>query len=489
MNWHKSAPEDTIQYAPKDVFNAGLQLHHIANTAYPIGHIQTMRSYRIPNSKVQETIPMAWKTCQQLGLYVHIPFCEQRCGYCEYCVVEPDEFIKGEDAYFGWLLREFELYQEAIDSDSKTLIGFDIGGGTPSATRIEHIAQVIDAANKYFSLPEEVTISIETTPRIAANQPEKVRAYYQMGIRRISMGVQTINPRLLEAVERPHTSLKYNRAATDAIRKASFEKFNIDVMYGFAGQSEDSVRATLKHAIELSPEYITLYRMRYKGTRISGHAERVSRYQVTQQYHTAKELLIAAGYLATPGKNTFSRVMGDHGTSDYLTERVIHGTPYLGLGLGAQSLSETTLAYNAGAAEKNLTRYGKLVSEGKLPIQDLYHLSQPAAMAKMIAISFYFGEIDRRAFVDKFGCTIAEAFPLEVEFLLKENLMTYQSADSETLRLTERGLDNYNGVIALFYTPAVKAYLFKKAGIVPNQGYSFTVPDLDLTRKEHLLAV
>ena len=116
-------------------------------------------------------------------------------------------------------------------------------------------------------------------------------------------------------------------------------------------------------------------------------------------------MLLEAGYHGTPGKNTFSRLPGDPGTSDYLTGRVIEGTPYLGLGLGAQSLSETTLAYNAGAAEKRLERYLRMVQAGQLPIQDLYHLSREAAVGKMISVSFYFGEVNLDEFHKKFGVT------------------------------------------------------------------------------------
>jgi oxygen-independent coproporphyrinogen-3 oxidase len=462
MNWHLPSPDDQHPLEPAAVFAAGLAQHHIANTAYPIGHLTTMRPYRIPRSQAQTFAPQAWKGVDKLGLYVHIPFCEQRCGYCEYCVVAPDEFHAHEDEYFALLLREFELYRAATHTEAKTLIGFDIGGGTPSAAKSEHIASVVAAARRCFQLPESVAISIETTPRIAARQPEKIHAYFEMGIRRISMGVQTVNTRLLEAVGRPHTSLAFDRAAAEAIRAAGFTQFNVDVMYGFAGQALESVQATLDHVIGLAPETVTLYRMRYKGTRIAGQAEKVTRGEVHEQYTLAKDLLTAAGYHATPGKNTFSRLPADPGTSDYLTERVIHGTPYLGLGLGAQSLSEFTLAYNAGAAEKRLDHYRRMVSAGQLPIQDIYHLSRAAAMGKMLSVAFYFGEIHCPSFARKFGLSLEEAFPAAIDFALHNGLMAY-TPHAEALRLTPRGVENVNGVIPLFYAPAVQKYLIESA--------------------------
>jgi oxygen-independent coproporphyrinogen-3 oxidase len=466
MDYNTPAPLDQTAFDPLSVFNAGLYSHHIANTAYPIGHLTTMRPYRLPRSEVQSFAPLAWEGIQRLGLYVHIPFCEQRCGFCEYTVLDPAHNAENEDFYFDLLLREFDLYRQILGTQSKTLIGFDIGGGTPSAAKSENIARVVEAARECFHLPEMVTISIETTPKIAATQPEKMCAYYDLGIRRISMGVQTINPRLLEAVGRTATSIAYNQRAAEAIRTAGFQRFNIDIMYGFANQSLSSLAATLRHVINLNPEYITLYRTRYKGTRLAAQAQWVTLEEVNAQAALAKELLLGAGYYATPGKNTFSRLEGEAGTSDYLTERVVRGTPYLGLGLGAQSLSEVTLAYNSGAADKRLEHYQRQVEAGVLPIQDLYYLSRQAAMGKMISVSFYFGEINLAGFRQKFGLSLEEAFPAEVSFLLENDLMAYSGGEDPTLRLTGLGEVNYNGVIALFYAGAVKAHLLNLASSV-----------------------
>lgn len=467
MNWHPTADLDKMSFEPASIFAAGLHLHHISNTAYPIGHVTTMRPYKVPRSKVQETAPSAWGDIQQLGLYVHIPFCQARCGFCEYTVLDPKSNRANVQTYFDLLLREFELWKAAIDTPSKTLIGFDIGGGTPSFPNENNIGNIVTAARRCFNLPPEIVISIESTPRIAAKEPNKIKAYYQMGIQRISMGVQTINPQLLESVNRENTSIRYNFEAVEHIRKAGFQRFNVDVMYGLPGQSLASLEVTLKHVCELAPEYITLYRTRFKGTRLASETHKVSLQAVISQARLAKEYLTSNGYHGTNGKNTFSRLVGDPGTSDYLTQRVIHGTPYLGLGLGAQSLSHKTLSYNAGAADKRLVHYQRMIQSNRLPIQDLYHLSPEAAMGKMIAVSFYFGEINLQSFQNKFGVSLENAFPREIEYLLEENLMGYRNdnrngGDTETtLRLTKKGEDNVNGVIALFYAGAIKNHLLK----------------------------
>jgi oxygen-independent coproporphyrinogen-3 oxidase len=438
MNFHPAAPADQVRYHPERVFNAGLSLHHIANTAYPIGHLTTMRPYRVPPAQAQSLAPLAWQPTHQLGLYVHIPFCEQRCGYCEYCVVDPALISSSEDSYFDALEQEFALYRQALGDAARTLTGFDIGGGTPTAAQTRNIARVMESARRHFDLPDTVNVSIETTPKIAAQQPEKLRAYHDLGIRRISMGIQTISPRLLSEMGRDSTSLRFNRGAAEAVRAAGFERFNVDVMYGFANQSLAGLEATLRHALSLEPEYVTLYRVRYKGTRIEEQAAGVTRAQVNAHARLATDLLAAAGYAGTPGKNTFSRLAGDPGTSDYLTGRVIAGTPYLGLGLGAQSLSETTLAYNAGAADKRLEHYLRMVGSG---------------------------EVNLDAFRAKFGIDFETLFLDEVAFVLQQGFMeSLEEPGGRVLRLTEEGELVYNGVIALFYAGAVKAHLFGLLG-------------------------
>ncbi len=190
--------------------------------------------------------------------------------------------------------------------------------------------------------------------------------------------------------------------------------------------------------------------------------------QVRRQADLAKRFLKSAGYHANPGKNTYSRIASDTGTSAYLTRRVIEGTPYLGIGLGSQSYTNSTIAYNAGAASKSIGPYAKMISEGRLPIQDFYQLPARHMMAKMIAVSFYFGEINLERFNRKFGLSLEEALPASVQFALREGLMEYRRSENgaeiadlkrESLSLTEKGARHFNGTIALFFAPSVQRFL------------------------------
>ncbi|GMU52512.1 MAG: oxygen-independent coproporphyrinogen III oxidase [Candidatus Xenobia bacterium] len=454
--WSLPNAADAAHYPPQACFEAGERNHHIANTAYPIAHQLTWKPYRVGTERYQSLVAQAFEGLDPLLLYVHIPFCEVRCAYCEYTVVGQDE-LHGTEQYLRRLHRELELYAGLLGS--RRLAGFDIGGGTPSFLEGEQIEALMEKVRQHFELPPDVVVSIETTPRIAALQPNRLARFQQAGIGRISMGIQVIQPDLLKVLERDGNGVEHHFRAVEHIRAAGFTDFNVDLMYGFARQSLESWRATLEHALRLAPEAITLYRMRYKLTRISEQASQVALEGVRAQAELAKKILADHGYLANPGKNTYSRIPGHPGTSDYITRRVVEGMPYLGLGLGAQSFTHTTVSYNDGAAGKNLKPYLRSVDAGELPLQDLYDLPREHMMAKMICVSFYFGEVDRPAFRAKFGQDIDQAYPEEVAFALERGFM---SLTGDKLSMTELGARHFNGLVALFHAPSVKRYLLER---------------------------
>ncbi len=458
--FREPAPADAQRHDPAAVFEAGLRNHHIANTAYPIAHDTTFRPYRVPRPQHLEVVRAAWDGIDELGLYLHVPFCETRCSFCEYTVVGRSE--ADADAVRGYgdaMLREFALWDRAIDLSSRRIAGLDIGGGTPSYAPASEIERFLAAVRARMRFSSDADVSIETTPKIAAAEPDKLRAYRAMGIDRISMGIQVVQPDLLRVLEREENGAEHHHRAMENMRAAGFARVNVDLMYGFSGQSDASWEATLAHAIALGPEYVTLYRMRYKLTRISHHAPQVTLAPVQRQMAIAKEMLRAAGYEANPGKTTYSRLAGDVGTSRYLARRVVEGLPYLGLGLGAQTFTDTTLSYNAGAADKRLGSYLRATAEGRLPLQDLYDLPARHVMAKMACVAFYFGEIDRPSFARKFGVSLDETFRDEIAFLRERGLM---HDTARALSLTPEGAPWVNGIIPLFTAPSVQAHLLAR---------------------------
>jgi oxygen-independent coproporphyrinogen-3 oxidase len=475
-NWVAPNFEDAKNWDPHEVFLAGERNHSISNTAYPIAHEITWKSYRVSSSNHSQIFQSAFEDKKEINLYSHIPFCESRCYFCEYTVVNPKENLLTK-MYMDALNQEVRIHSKL--TGKKKIIGFDIGGGTPSFVDADLIQHHLDTVSKFFYLPSDTEISIETTPKIASSDQDKLNKYSEMGIKRISMGIQVTQPDLLINLGRKENGIFEIKKAVENIRNAGFKKLNLDLMYGFANQSIESWKATLQFAIESNPEYITLYRMRYKLTKISYQAKQVDLNTVKEMSKIATAILNRNGYFANPGKNTFTKSLNETGTSQYLRNRVIHGISYLGVGLGAQSMSDSTISYNSGSVGKNLTPYLKIINSNELPIQDLYNLPLEHMMAKMISVSFYFGEINLSSFLSKFQIRLEDAFPNEVNYVLDKGLMEYRNSQNgsedsfrnqnsktensnRSLSLTNKGAEFFNGTIALFFASSIQKYLICK---------------------------
>ena len=268
----------------KEIYETGLLYHHYANTAYPLTPHSFM-AYRIGDpGEIPSFLCAEWQKADSLSLYVHVPFCKARCKFCEYVVLEnPSD--EAENEYVDLLLQEMRMYAEVLKG--KKIVGYDLGGGTPTKLSVENLTRITEAVRTLFDLAEGVVFSVETTPVIAANEPEKIRALYELGYRRISMGVQTVSERLLSELGREGSASVYERAVAN-IRAAGFQSFNIDLMFGFLYQTDADFRSTLRYAIGLAPEHITLYRNRYKGTKLEQRQAvcRSTRRYISTGWHT-----------------------------------------------------------------------------------------------------------------------------------------------------------------------------------------------------------
>lgn len=429
----------------REIFERGIKFHHYCNTAYPL-RANSLAQYEVHNTdEVYKVVKENIEQQKELCLYVHVPFCQSRCKFCEYVVLDkptdsdPDEYVKH-------LLKEIELYKKIIKD--KPIVGYDLGGGTPSYLSIENLEKITNAI-KGFNLKENMYLSIETTPIIAANDFEKIKAIKELGYNRISMGFQTVSEKLLESLGREGSKSIYEKAVEN-IRKANFDRLNIDLMYGFLNQSDEDFANTIKYTIALEPEFITLYRNRYKGTKLEAEAQGVTLYKVNRQYDIAYNLLKEAGYIANNGKNTFSKIPNDMGTSSYLTKRVIDATSYIGFGLGAQSFVGNYLAYNLGCADHKLNKYFDFIDKGILPINDIADMPISEVRAKAISVMFYFGFISMKAYKNRFNENFREVYKTQIEFLEKNYLMEF--VDEDTFMLTDYGAAHLYGIIPLFYS-------------------------------------
>jgi oxygen-independent coproporphyrinogen-3 oxidase len=164
----------------KKIYENGLLYHHYANTAYPLTPKSFMK-YRIKDpAQILGFLASEWAKSDQLSLYVHIPFCKVRCKFCEYVVLQ-DVDTCTEDLYVSLLLKEIEMYKPLLKG--KKIVGYDIGGGTPTKLSLENLERITKAVVNSFDIQDDVVFSIETTPVIAAKEPEKIRKYIRWDIK------------------------------------------------------------------------------------------------------------------------------------------------------------------------------------------------------------------------------------------------------------------------------------------------------------------
>ncbi len=190
-----------------------------------------------------------------LALYLHLPWCVQKCPYCDF-----NSHTAGDAApkrrYINALLKD--LKRESARAGGRSLQSLFLGGGTPSLFSPEEIAELLDAIRQDFSLAPEAEVTMEANPgTVECGSPAGYRA---AGVTRLSLGAQSFNDGMLQVLGRIHSSDDIRRAVQEA-RDGGFDNFNIDLMHGLPGQSVEMALADLHAAIELEPTHISWYQL------------------------------------------------------------------------------------------------------------------------------------------------------------------------------------------------------------------------------------
>lgn len=277
-------------------------------------------------------------------LYVHLPFCASRCGYCAF-VVEVGA-LGARDAYLEALLAELELERDRLG----TLRTVYLGGGTPSLMRPRRIARLLDAVGPW--LAGDAEISIESNPEtVDLRQLRELRA---AGVNRLSLGVQSLRPHLLGALDRQATARQALDAAGCA-RAAGFENLSVDLIFGVPGQTREDLEADLAGVMKIAPDHVSWYELEIKpGTALERMGAALPDEDLaTDMYRRIVAGLEAAGYrwyetanFARPGLEC-RHSLAYWGAADYL-----------GLGVGAVSTVGDERWRNDPGLERYLARLG-----------------------------------------------------------------------------------------------------------------------------------
>jgi putative oxygen-independent coproporphyrinogen III oxidase len=236
-----------------------------------------------------------------LGLYVHVPYCAVRCGYCDFNTYLPSEVGSGGDPQ-SWLdaaLGEIALARRALGPQAPPLDTIFFGGGTPTLMAPSALVSLVTHAREVFGLREEAEVTTEANPESVT--PESLRELRFGGINRISFGMQSAVPHVLAALDRRHTPGRVTEAVGWA-REAGFEQVSVDLIYGAPGESDADWAASVEAAIALEPDHISAYALVVEeGTRLarqvrSGEVQAPDDDVLAGRYEVADQLLSAAGY-------------------------------------------------------------------------------------------------------------------------------------------------------------------------------------------------
>ena len=190
-----------------------------------------------------------------LGIYIHIPFCVQKCHYCDFCSAPAGEDLKKQ--YVTALVKNIESTSNRFND--KTVDSIFFGGGTPTCLPPGSLIRILETVRKHFSVAADAETSLECNPATADKNDFKL--LWKNGFNRLSMGLQSAHNEELRALGRIHTFEDFAKTFSDA-RSAGFENINLDLMYGIPLQTEESFRKTLETVISYSPEHVSAYALK-----------------------------------------------------------------------------------------------------------------------------------------------------------------------------------------------------------------------------------
>ncbi|HEY3375567.1 MAG TPA: radical SAM family heme chaperone HemW [Candidatus Aquicultor sp.] len=383
------------------------------------------------------------------AIYIHIPFCKQKCKYCDFNSFAGFGAI--HDTYIDALIREIETQAPLLAGNPVDTVFF--GGGTPTLLKPEHISRITAALRSRFEIAGEAEISIEANPETITG--DVLERLLNSGINRLSVGFQALDDELLQLIGRKHTA----QQAVDAFyraRKAGFENINIDLISGLPGQTLAHWAVTLEQAASLEPEHLSCY-------------------SLTVEPRTPLEREIQCGLISVPDDDVQADMLLY--TMDSLEESgFIHyeisnyAKPgkecrhnlvywkygdYLGLGAGAHSKIGNKRFRNIAEPNEYIQAVGSPVVQDHAAlaatvsvVEEQTELSSTEMMSETMFLGLrLLSGVDLGEFEDHFGISVRDVYGPQVDELVEKGLV---GLSDNTLKLTKKGLLLGNEVFARF---------------------------------------
>ena len=368
-----------------------------------------------------------------LELYVHIPFCVRKCQYCDFLSGPSDEETK--DRYIEALLKEIRA---AEHTENYEIVSVFIGGGTPSALKAEAIASIMRTLQEQFFFCEDAEVTIEANPGTV--DLEKLTIYRNVGINRLSLGLQSTDAEELKLLGRIHSYEEFLKSYEWA-REAGFSNINIDLMFAIPGQTGEAWRQHLYQVAELNPEHISAYSLIIEeGTPFAEQnldlPDEDTEYQM---YEDTAEILERYGYRQYEISNYAKQGYMCRHNAGYWQRR-----EYLGFGLGASSLYR-------GMRFSNTRRMQEYLKESRNPDQirkDVTVLSRNEQIEEFMFLGLRMTEgISEKKFEENFDVRLMDVYG---DILQKYEETGFVEHIETKWRLTRKGIHVSNHILADF---------------------------------------
>lgn len=376
-----------------------------------------------------------------LGLYVHIPFCVKKCNYCDFLSAPAEDATK--ERYVNALCKEIKSYKDLAKEYELATVYF--GGGTPSVLEVSLLEQVLDMIKQTFAVTMAAEVTIEVNPGTVTQ--EKLNRYRELGINRLSIGVQSAKEKELALLGRIHT-FEDAKNTVQWARKAGFDNLSMDLISALPGQTLEAYQENVDEILSLHPEHISSYSLIVEeGTPFF---EQYSEGKVKENdlpdeetdramYAYTKKRLAEAGYERYEISNYAKPGYESRHNSSYWT-----GTEYLGVGLGASSLVTNARYHN----ETDLMTYIKEVEAGNDVRRELERLVLEEQMEEFMILGLRrMCGISRTEFQKRFCKPIETVYGSALQKLKTQGLITVKG---DRIALTELGIDVSNQVFIEF---------------------------------------
>lgn len=378
---------------------------------------------------------------EELGIYIHIPFCKKKCSYCDFKSFENiNEDIKKE--YIEALIKEIQLTKNNSNYIVSTIY---IGGGTPSFIDEKYIKEILQAIYKKWEIKPEVEITIEINP--GTINKSKLEAYRMMGINRLSIGLQSTNDYLLKKIGRIHNYQDFLDTYILA-RKTGFENINVDLMLALPEQTLENLMQSVRKIINLNPEHISIYSLILEEntelfSKVQKGEEALVKDELEREmYWKSKEAFEEAGYIHYEISNYSKKGYESKHNKNCWSQK-----EYLGFGIAAHSYLEEKRFCNID----NLNKYIENIKKGNLEenriIEEKNRTKENIAKEYMMLGLRKIEGVSISEFQRKFELNPLFYFRFEISKLQKLDLI---EVDLDNIRLTKRGLDLANIVFEEF---------------------------------------